>query len=72
MQDVIDGRPQMLSYHLLTDEVCEEIGDGQVCEVDVGGRVHVLVLKDDENGGDVAQHAHHEDAGVDDGDGDDG
>jgi len=52
--------------------MCEEIGDGQVGEVDVGGRVHVLVLQDDENGGDVAQHAHHEDTSVNDGDGDDG
>jgi hypothetical protein len=65
-------RDAPLSCNWLTDKVSEEIGDGQVGEVDVGRRVHVLVLQDDENGGDVAQHAHHEDAGVDDGNGDDG
>ena len=39
----------------------EQVGHGEVGEVDVGGRVHVLVLHDDEARDDVAEHAHGED-----------
>ena len=58
--------------NLLTHEVSEQIGDGQIGEVHVGGRLHVLVPEDDEARGDVAEHAEHEDDGVHDRDGDDG
>jgi len=45
--------------------VGEQVGEGQVGQVDVGGRLHVLVLHDDQAGGHVAQHAHQADARVD-------
>ena len=57
---------------LLTNKMSEEIRDGEVCEVDVGGGLHVLVPEDDEAGGDVAEHAQDEDDGVHHRDGHDG
>ena len=50
----------------------EQVWEGQVGEVDVGGRLHVLVPEDDETRGDVAEHAEDEDDGVHDRDGHDG
>ena len=47
--------------HIRTDDMGEQVGHGEVGEVHVGGRVHVLVLHDDEARDDVAEHAHGED-----------
>ena len=37
-----------------------QVHEGQVEEVDVGGRPHVLVLDDHQAGGQVAQHTQHQ------------
>ena len=50
----------------------EQIRDCQIWQVQICRRLHVLVLNDDDDGGHVAQDAHHEQDGVQDGDGDDG
>ncbi len=60
------------SKHLLTDEVSEQVRQRQVGQVDVGGRLHVLVAPDDGADGGVSQDADGADAGVHRGDGDDG
>ena len=59
-------------WFLLTYEMSEQVWEGQVGEVDVGGRLHVLVPEDDETRGDVAEHAEDEDDGVHHRDGHDG
>ena len=56
----------------LTCQQGEHVGDGQVEEVHVGGRLHVLVVGDHQARADVAHHAAHEDERVEDGHGDDG
>ena len=43
----------------LTDDESGDVGDGEVEQVDVGGGPHVLVVQDDEAGGQVAHHAQH-------------
>ena len=48
----------------LTQDQDHEIRDGEGKEVVVGGRVHRLVLDDDEADGDVADDAGDEDADV--------
>ena len=50
----------------------EQVRDGEIGEVDVCGRVHVLVLEDDEDGRDVAEDPDDEDGGVHHRDRDDG
>ena len=47
--------------HIRTDDMGEQVRHGEVCEVHVGGRVHVLVLDDDETRHDVAEDADRED-----------
>ena len=66
------SKRQKLWIGPLTDNVGEQIGDGEVGKVHIGGRVHVLVLQDDQDGRDVAEDSHNEDCSVDDRDGDDG
>ena len=52
--------------------MCEQIRHGEIGQIDVGRGLHVFVPNDDETGGDVAEDADGEDAGVHRGDGDDG
>ena len=62
--------PRILAPHKI--ELCghgedqgAQVQDGQVEEVDVGGRPHVLVLDDHQACGQVAQHTQHkEDAAM--------
>ena len=55
--DVLDGHP----LGGLTEDEHHEVGAGEAEEVVVGGRVHRLVLHDDQAHRDVARHAAHED-----------
>ena len=52
--------------------MCKQIRDCQICQVKVGGCLHVLVPADDKTGGDVAEDANDKDDKVDDADGENG
>ncbi len=43
----------------LTNDKGGDVGNGEIEEVDVGGGPHVLVVQDDEAGGQVPHHTQH-------------